>query len=70
MNSTWCARWEVLEKPGSLGQYYKYEPDLYDDDTIDFAANNTNDLFNFNAKIKDKTGDEGTRNIEVTVALK
>ena len=53
-----------------MGQYYKYEPDLYDDDTIDFAANNTTDLFNFNAKIKDKTGDEGTRNIEVTVALK
>ena len=38
--------------------------------TLDFAANNTSDLFNFNAKIKDKTEGEGTRNIEVTVALK
>ena len=55
---------------GSLYQYCRDEPALYDKGAIvDFDDNSTTDLFNFKEKIS-QTDDNGAKNVEITVPLK
>ena len=57
---------------GSLWQYYKDIPprDANDDDIVIFDVNNTTDSFKFKAKITGKTGNNGTKDVEIMVPLK
>ena len=57
---------------GSLWQYCKDIParDVNDNDIIIFDANNTTDSFKFKAKITGKTGNDGTKDVEIMVPLK
>ena len=56
---------------GSLCQYYKDIPDVNNNgNTVDFNKANVTDLFNFKEKIKGKTENDGTKDVEVMVPLK
>ena len=57
---------------GSLWQYCKDIPvrDVNDNDIFIFDVNNTTDSFKFKAKITGKTGNKGTKDIEIMVPLK
>ena len=53
----------------SLWKYYREQPSLNDDDVINnFLGNSAS--FKFKQKITDKTGADGTKNIEIMVPLK
>ena len=55
----------------SLWQYCKDMPALNaNDDIIIFAEGNTTDSFNFKVKITGRTGNNGTRDVEIMVPLK
>ena len=41
-----------------------------DNTIVDFAENNLTDSFNFKLKMTGQTGDDGTKNVEITVPLK
>ena len=56
---------------GSLWQYCKDIPARKNNNEItEFTGGNTTDLFNFKAKITGRTGDDGTKDIEIMVPLK
>ena len=56
---------------GSLWQYCKDIPARDNNDEItEFTAGNPTDSFNFKAKITGRTGDDGTKNVEIMVPLK
>ena len=57
---------------GSLWQYCKDIPvrDANDDDIVIFADGNTTDSFNFKLKITGRTGNGGTKDVEIMVPLK
>ena len=56
---------------GSLWQYCKDIPARNNNNEItEFTGCNTTDSFNFKAKITGRTGDDGTRNVEIMVPLK
>ena len=55
---------------GSLWQYCKDIPAVNNDAIVNFADNNLTDSFNFEVKITDQTGDDGTKNVEIMVPLK
>ena len=56
---------------GSLWQYCKDIPTVSNNSNIiDFAENNLADLVNFKVKITGRTGDNGTKGIEILVPLK
>ena len=56
---------------GSLWQYCKDIPARNNNDEIViFRGNNTTDSFNFKAKVTGKTGDDGTKDVEIMVPLK
>ena len=56
---------------GSLWQYCKDIPALNaNDDIIIFAEGNTTDSFKFKAKITGRTGNNGTKDVEIMVPLK
>ena len=56
---------------GSLWQYYRDEPVLYDAGTIaNFHAANNSAPFKFKQKITGKTADRGTKDVEIMVLLK
>ena len=56
---------------GSLWQYCKDIPALNADDEItEFTGGNTTDSFNFKAKITSRTGDDGTKDVEIMIPLK
>ena len=56
---------------GSLWQYCKDIPARNNNNEItEFTGGNTNDSFNFKAKITSQTGDDGTRDVEIMVPLK
>ena len=56
---------------GSLWQYCKDIPAVnINNEIIGFTEANTTDSFNFKAKIKGQTGDDGTKNVEIMVPLK
>ena len=56
---------------GSLWQYCKDIPARNDNDEItEFTAGNPTDSFNFKVKITGRTGDDGTKNVEIMVPLK
>ena len=57
---------------GSLWQYCKDIParDANDDDIVIFDVNNATDSFIFKAKITGKTGNNGTKDVEIMVPLK
>ena len=56
---------------GSLWQYCKDIPARNnDDEIIIFDGNNTTDSFKFKAKITGKTGNNGTKDVEIMVPLK
>ena len=57
---------------GRLWQYCKDIPvgDVNDDDIVIFDVNNTTDSFKFKAKITGKTGNNGTKDVEIMVPLK
>ena len=56
---------------GSLWQYYKDIPALNaNDEIIIFADGNLTDLFNFKLKITGRTGNNGTKDVEIMVPLK
>ena len=56
---------------GSLWQYCKDIPARDNNDEITkFTAGNPTDSFNFKAKITGRTGDDGTKNVEIMVPLK
>ena len=56
---------------GSLWQYCKDIPARNNNDKItEFTAGNPTDSFNFKAKITGRTGDDGTKNVEIMVPLK
>ena len=56
---------------GSLWQYCKDIP-AYDanDEIIVFDVNNVTDSFNFKVKITGRTGNNGTKDVEIMVPLK
>ena len=59
------------EKTGSLWQYCKDIPALNaNDEFTQFTGGNATDSFNFKAKITGRTGDDGTKNVEIMVPLK
>ena len=55
-----------------LGQYYRDEPALdNNNNTIDFPANNNNSIsFNFKQQITEQTGNGGTKDVEIMLPLK
>ena len=56
---------------GSLWQYCKDIPARNDnDEIIVFDVNNVTDSFNIKVKITDRTGNDGTKNVEIMVPLK
>ena len=56
---------------GSLWQYCKDIPARNNNDKItEFTSGNPTDSFNFKAKITGRTGDDGTKNVEIMVPLK
>ena len=56
---------------GSLWKYCKDIPARNKNDEItEFTAGNPTDSFNFKAKITGRTGDDGTKNVEIMVPLK
>ena len=56
---------------GSLWQYCKDIPARNDNNIIEeFTAGNLTDSFNFKAKITGRTGNDGTKNVEIMVPLK
>ena len=56
---------------GSLWQYGKDIPARNDNNIIEeFTAGNLTDSFNFKAKITGRTGNDGTKNVEIMVPLK
>ena len=56
---------------GSLWQYCKDIPARdNNNEIIEFTAGNPTDSFNFKAKITSRTGDDGTKNVEIMVPLK
>ena len=56
---------------GSLWQYCKYIPARNNNNQIvNFTTNNLTDSFNFKAKIKGQTDDDGTKDVEIMVPLK
>ena len=56
---------------GSLWQYCKDIPARDDDNEIDvFRGNNLTNSFNFKVKITGKTGNNGTKDVEIMVPLK
>ena len=56
---------------GSLWQYYRDEPAINDNgDVIDFPADNNNNSSKFKQQITGKTGNGGTKNVEIMVPLK
>ena len=59
------------KKTGSLWQYCQDIPARNNnDEIIEFTAGNPTDSFNFKAKITGRTGDDGTKNVEIMVPLK
>ena len=52
---------------GILWQYYRDEPAY---NVIDFFANNNIISFKFKQNITGETGNDGTKDVEITVALK
>ena len=60
-----------LKTSGSLWQYTKDIPAVYNNNAIvDFTNNNLTDSFNFKAKMTGQTGEKGTKNVEIMVPLK
>ena len=60
-----------LKTSGSLWQYTKDIPAVYNNNAIvDFTNNNLTDSFNFKVKMTGQTGDKGTKNVEIMVPLK
>ena len=56
---------------GSLWQYCKDIPARdNNDELINFAAGNPTDSFDFKVKITGRTGNDGTKNVEIMVSLK
>ena len=55
---------------GSLWQYCKDIPALNANDEIIFAEGNLTDSFNFEVKITGRTGNNGTKDVEIMVPLK
>ena len=55
---------------GSLWQYCKDIPALNANGEIVFDVNNVTDSFNFKVKFTGRTGDDGTKNVEIMVPLK
>ena len=56
---------------GSLWQYCKDIPARNNNNEItEFTGGNTTDSFNFKAKITSRTGDDGTKDVEIMVSLK
>ena len=61
----------IAKTTGSLWQYCKDIPGLNANDEItEFTACNPTDSFNFKAKITGKTGNGGTKDVEIMVPLK
>ena len=59
------------ETTGSFWQYYKDIPAVDNNNAIvNFAENNLTESFNFKVKFTGQTGDDGTKNVEIMVALK
>ena len=55
---------------GSLWQYCKDIPAVDNNNAIvNFTDNNLTDLFNFKVKMTTETGDDGTKNVKIMVAL-
>ena len=55
---------------GSLWQYCLDVHALNNNAIVDFADDNLSDSFNFKAKITGRTGNSGTKNVEIMVPLK
>ena len=54
-----------------MWQYYRDKPVTNDAGAfIDFTANDDTDSFKFKLKLTDKTGHDGTKNLEIMVPLK
>ena len=53
-----------------LWKYLKDEPALNNNNITDFYGSNNNDSFNFKVKITGRTGNDGTKNVEIDVPLK
>ena len=60
------------KKPRSLWQYYRDEPALDNNNSIiDFPANtNNNNSFKFKQPVTGQTGNDGTKDVEITIPLK
>ena len=59
------------KKSGSLWQYCKDIPAVDNNNAIvNFTKNNLTDSFNFKVKTTGKTGDDGTKSVEIMVPLK
>ena len=55
----------------ALWQYCKDIPVVDNNNAIvNFAENNLTDSFNFKVKMTGKTGDDGTKNVEIMLPLK
>ena len=60
-----------VKTTGSLWQYCKdISAGNNNNEITEFTGDNTTDSFNFKAKITGRTGDDGTKNVEIMVPLK
>ena len=60
-----------LKTSGSLWQYYRDEPNLYDNDNINDFTNDTDSAsFKIRQKITGQTENDGTKDKKITVPLK
>ena len=59
-----------VKTTGTLWQYCKDIPAQNNNKITEFTGRNTTDSFNFKAKITGRTGDDGTKDVEIMVPLK
>ena len=57
------------EMSGSLWQYCKDIPAVDNNTIVNFTENNLTDSFNFKVKMTGQTGNDETKNVEITVPL-
>ena len=61
----------ITKTPGSLWQYYRYEPFINNNGVIiDFHDDPDNDSFKYNQKITDQTENNGTKDVQIMAPLK
>ena len=55
---------------GNIVKIYQLEMLIYNDETTEFTEGNLTDSFNFKLKITGRTGNDGTKDVEINGSTK